>query len=190
LDDDADEFISFAVDGSTRMRRLIQDLLAYSRAGASDDAVGEITSEDALGEALANLDVAMKDGAAIVTHGPLPPVMMNHLQLVQILQNLVGNAIKYRGADAPRIHVSAQSEHRQAHVFSVQDNGLGIDPQHFERIFVIFQRLHGRDAFTGTGIGLAICKKLVERRGGRIWVDSEPGHGSTFHFTVLKEVRP
>jgi PAS domain S-box-containing protein len=186
LDGDADEFIAFAVDGSTRMRRLIQDLLAYSRAGTSGEPVGDIASADALREALENLGGAMKEAAAVVTHDPLPTVTMNHLQLVQIFQNLIGNAIKYRGADAPRIHVTAQSVNGQGHVFSVRDNGLGIDPQQFGRIFVIFQRLHGRDAFSGTGLGLAICKKLVERQGGRIWVDSEPGHGSTFHFALLK----
>ena len=186
LDGDADEFIAFAVDGSARMRRLIQDLLAYSRAGTSDEPPCEISSEDALSEAMANLEGAVEEATATITHGPLPKVTMNHAQLVQIFQNLIGNAIKYRGAEAPRIHVTARSEHGQAHVFSVQDNGLGIDPEHFERVFVIFQRLHGRDKFTGTGIGLAICKKLVERNGGRIWLDSEPGNGSTFHFALLK----
>jgi PAS domain S-box-containing protein len=185
LGTDADEFIMFAVDGATRMRRLIQDLLAYSRAGTSDEPLSAIASEDALREALANLEGAVKDGAAIVTHDPLPTVTMNRPQLAQIFQNLIGNAIKYRGADSPRIHVTARSVSGQGHVFSVQDNGLGIDPQQFERIFVIFQRLHARNAFTGTGIGLAICKKLVERHGGRIWVDSEPGRGSTFHFSLL-----
>jgi light-regulated signal transduction histidine kinase (bacteriophytochrome) len=185
LGTDADEFITFAVDGATRMRRLIQDLLAYSRAGASGDSLSEIASEDALGEALANLQGAVTEGAAIVTHDPLPRVTMSLSQLAQIFQNLIGNAIKYRGADSPHIHVTARSVIGQGHVFSVQDNGLGIDPQQFERIFVIFQRLHGRNEFTGTGIGLAICKKLVERHGGRIWVDSEPGRGSTFHFSLL-----
>ncbi|HTK31331.1 MAG TPA: PAS domain S-box protein [Candidatus Saccharimonadaceae bacterium] len=181
---DADEFISFAVDGSTRMRQLIQDLLAYSRAGSSDEGILEISSEDALNEALANLEGAMKEGSAVVTHGPLPRLHMDPAQLEQIFQNLVGNAIKYRGAEPPRIHVTARYERGEGHVFSVQDNGLGIDAKHFERIFVIFQRLHGRDAYSGTGIGLAICKKLVERHGGRIWVESQPGHGSTFHFAI------
>jgi PAS domain S-box-containing protein len=185
LDSEADEYIAFAVDGTVRMRRLIQDLLAYSRAGTSDEPLSEVAGEVALHEALTNLQVAVRDGAAIVTHGPLPSVRIHHSQLVQIFQNLIGNAIKYRGSDAPRIHVTARSHNLPGHVFSVRDNGLGIDPQQFERIFVIFQRLHARNAFTGTGLGLAICKKLVEQHGGRIWVDSEPGSGSTFHFTVL-----
>jgi PAS domain S-box-containing protein len=189
LDSDADEFIAFAVDGAARMRRLIQDLLAYSRAGTSVEPNSEIASEEALAEALANLQGAVNDGAAIITHDPLPKVTMNHSQLVQIFQNLIGNAIKYRGAKVPRIHISAESRNGHGEVFSITDNGMGIEPEHFDRIFVIFQRLHGRNEFTGTGIGLAICKKLVERSGGRIWVDSQPGSGSSFHFNLLREDR-
>ena len=184
LDADADEFMTFAADGAARMRHLIQDLLTYSRAGAQDEIAAEISSEEALREALANLKVAVADGEAIVTSGPLPRVTMNYLQLVQVLQNLIGNAIKYRGSESPRIHVTAQLENSHGCVFSVQDNGLGIESKHFEKIFVIFQRLHGRNSFTGTGIGLAICKKVIERQGGRIWVDSELGRGSTFHFAL------
>jgi len=184
LDGDAREFIAYAVDGSTRMRRLIQDLLAYSRAGTSEEPRGRISSEAALTVALANLEGAIQESSAIVTHDPLPTVSMRHSQLVQVFQNLIGNAIKYRSEHIPRIHITA-SLHPQGYVFSVQDNGIGIDPEQFQRIFIIFQRLHGRNAYSGTGIGLAICRKLVERHGGRIWVDSEPGQGSTFHFALV-----
>jgi PAS domain S-box-containing protein len=184
LDSDADEFISYAVDGSNRMQALIQDLLAYSRAGANGKAHHEISSEEALNEALSNLRASIQESGAVVTHDSLPAITTDDAQLVQVFQNLVGNAIKYRRAELPRVHVSAAKNGGKEWNFSVQDNGLGIDPKHFERIFVLFQRLHGREEFKGTGIGLAICKKIVERLGGRIWVESEPGKGSTFYFAL------
>jgi len=184
LDSDADEFIAYAVDGSTRMQALIQDLLAYSRAGANGKALREISSENALKEALTNLRAAVQESGAVVTHGPLPAITTDGTQLAQVFQNLVGNAIKYRRAEVPEVHVSATKNGGGEWIFSVRDNGLGIDPQYFERIFVLFQRLHGREEFKGTGIGLAICKKMLERLGGRIWVESQPKQGSTFHFAL------
>lgn len=187
LDSDADEFIAYAVDGSNRMQAMIQDLLLYSRAGATSKVLREISSEDALQEALANLHAAIEESGAIVTHDSLPDLTTDNTQLVQVFQNLIGNGIKYRGAAPPRVHVSA-SKGNNEWIFSVRDNGLGIDPQYFERIFVLFQRLHGREEFAGTGIGLAICKKMLGRLGGRIWVESQPDQGSTFYFALPEGV--
>ena len=184
LDSDADEFIAFAVDGCNRMQGLIQDLLAYSRAGTSERELRKVPSESALRKALTNLRIMIKQSGAVVTHDALPTVRADETQLTQVFQNLVGNAIKYRRAEDPRVHVSAARNGGNEWTFSVGDNGLGIDPQYFERIFVLFQRLHGRDEFEGTGIGLAICKKIVERQGGRIWVESQPEKGSTFYFAL------
>src|SRR6202795_1641920 len=184
LDSEADEFIAYAVDGSNRMQGLIQDLLAYSRAGTNGKALHEISSEKALNEAVANLRATIQESGAVVTHDSLPAITTDDTQLVQVFQNLVGNAIKYRSAEDPRVHVSATKHGGQEWIFSVRDNGLGIDPQYFERIFVLFQRLHGREEFKGTGIGLTICKKILERLGGRIWVESQPAKGSTFYFAL------
>src|ERR1700730_17739095 len=184
LDSDADEFIAFAVDGCNRMQGLIQDLLAYSRTGTNGKALREISGDDALNEALTNLRTTIGQSGAVVTHDPLPVIQTHDTQLTQVFQNLVGNAIKYRSAEVPHVHVSATKNGGHEWVFSVGDNGLGIDPQYFERIFILFQRLHGRNEFAGTGIGLAICKKILERLGGRIWVESQPGKGSTFYFAL------
>jgi len=183
LDADADEFIGYAVDGTQRMKRLIQDLLLYSRAGRGGPAPQTIASSDALQEALFNLKTAIEESGAVVSFDPLPPVVAVELQLVQLFQNLIGNAIKYRGERAPRIHVAATTAETEW-IFSVADNGIGIDPKYFDRIFVIFQRLHGRGEYEGTGIGLAICKRVLQQQGGRIWVESEPGVGSTFYFAL------
>jgi len=182
LDSDADEFIAYAVDGSTRMQRLIQDLLAYSRAGAGK-ALRQTSSEDALNNAVTNLRATIEESGAVVTHDPLPTMTTDETQLTQIFQNLVGNAIKYRSDAAPLVHVSAKNGGDEW-TFSVRDNGMGIDPQYFARIFVLFKRLHGREEYQGTGIGLAICKKMIERLGGRIWVESRPMKGSTFLFAL------
>jgi PAS domain S-box-containing protein len=184
LDSDADEFIAFAVDGSNRMQGLIQDLLAYSRAGATVKVLHEISSEDALKEALANLGTTIGESGAVVTHDVLPAITTDDAQLAQLFQNLVGNAIKYRSAEVPRVHVSATKNGGKEWLFSVRDNGMGIEPQYFEKIFILFQRLHGREDFNGSGIGLAICKKILERLGGRIWVESQPKKGSTFYFAL------
>jgi PAS domain S-box-containing protein len=184
LDTEADELIAFAVDGANRMHELIRDLLAYSRVGTKADALLEIDSDDAFQQATNNLRGAVVDSGAQVTHDQLPRVFADRSQLVQVFQNLVGNAIKYQKAGTPRVHVSAAMNGSKRWSFSVKDNGLGIDPQNFERIFGMFQRLHTREQFAGTGIGLALCKKIVERHGGDISVESEPGQGSTFHFAL------
>jgi PAS domain S-box-containing protein len=187
LDADADEFIAYAVDGASRMQRLIQDLLAYSRVGTTGSSLLATSSEEALQQALMNLYGAIEESGALVTSDHLPIVCADAVQLTQLFQNLVGNAIKYQDAGVPRVHVSAARSNGSAGsgwLFSVKDNGLGIDPQYFERIFGMFQRLHKREEFAGTGIGLAICKKIVERHGGTIAVESSPGCGSTFSFAL------
>jgi len=189
LDSDADEFITFAVDGANRMQRLIQDLLAYSRVGTKGKELLETSSEAALQQALINLAASVQASGAVVTNGPLPFVCADEMQLTQLFQNLIGNAIKYQNPGIPRIHLSAVSCGWQKWKFSVKDNGLGIEPQYFERIFGMFQRLHKREEFEGTGIGLAICKKIVERHGGVISVESQPGDGSTFHFVLTDSKR-
>jgi light-regulated signal transduction histidine kinase (bacteriophytochrome) len=184
LDADADEFIGYAVDGSNRMQGLIQDLLAYSRAGTNGKTHMEISSENALNEALASLRGTIEESGAVVTYDPLPPLTTDGTQLAQVFQNLVGNAIKYHSDEVPNVHVSAAKTGGGEWIFSVRDNGLGIDPQYFDRIFILFQRLHGPTEFKGTGIGLAICKKMLEGLGGRIWVESQPERGSTFYFAL------
>jgi PAS domain S-box-containing protein len=184
LDSDADEFIAYAVDGCNRMQQMIRDLLVYSSAGTSEIGFRVISSELALDAALVNLRASIEESSAIITRDSLPPVTTDDRQLSQIFQNLIGNAIKYRGVEVPRIHISVTGEGARERIFSVRDNGMGIDPQYFDRIFVLFQRLHGREEFAGTGIGLAICKKILERLGGRIWVESQPQKGSTFHFAL------
>ena len=184
LDADADEFIAFAVDGANRMQRLIEDLLSFSRIGTRAEPMLPTSSDSALKLALGNLHLAIADSGAKVTHNDLPVVLADETQLVQLFQNLVGNAIKYQGPERPRITITASDIGDQTWRFSVADNGIGIERQYFERIFNMFERLHQRDEFAGTGIGLAICKKIVERHGGRMSVESQPGEGSTFHFAL------
>jgi PAS domain S-box-containing protein len=184
LGSDADQFIAFAVDGASRMQRLIRDLLAYSRVGSTGKVPSETSSEDALERTLTNLSGLIEDSGAVVTHEPLPDVLADELQLVQLFQNLIGNAIKYQRPGVPEVHINAVRNGGTQWVFAVKDNGMGIDAQYFERIFGMFQRLHKREEFAGTGIGLAICKKIVERHGGSIWVESQPDQGSTFRFTL------
>ena len=183
LDSDAHDFIAFAVDGATRMKQMIADLLAYSRVGRLAKQFVPVACEAVLGQACADLQAAMAEAAAQVSQGPLPTVQGNAGQLTHLFQNLIGNAIKFRGREPPRIHVSAE-RNGQEWVFSVRDNGIGLDPQFADRIFLVFQRLHRHEDYPGTGIGLAIARKIVEHHGGRIWVESEPGKGATFHFTV------
>jgi PAS domain S-box-containing protein len=183
LDSDADEFIAFAVDGAKRMQNLIIDLLAYSRVGTRGNEFAPVSAENLLEEAEANLQFAIKESAARITHDTLPVICCDSIQLAMVFQNLLGNAIKFHGLEMPCVHVSARQQGSEW-VFSVCDNGIGIDPQFAERIFIIFQRLHAHSAYPGTGIGLAICKRIVQRHGGRIWVESEPGKGATFYFTL------
>jgi PAS domain S-box-containing protein len=183
IDARADEFIAHAVAGIKRMETLIDDLLAYSRVGSQAQPLAPTNCEEVLADAVANLAVAISESGALVTHDLLPVVEADHTQLAQVFQNLIGNAIKFRGARSPVIHVSAESRAGEW-VFSVTDNGIGIESQYFERIFQVFQRLHTRKEYQGTGIGLAISKKIVERHGGRIWIESQLGQGSGFCFSI------
>jgi signal transduction histidine kinase len=191
LDKDADEFISFAVDGTKRMQVLINDLLAYSRLDTRGKEFAATDCNMVLMRTLLNLKTAMDESGARVTHDQLPTVVGDELQLGQLFQNLIGNAIKYHGPRPPEIHVGCEQD-GPVWRFAVRDNGIGIEPEYAERIFVIFQRLHTRHEYPGTGIGLAICKKIVERHRGKIWVESEPGKGSTFYFTlpIVRDLRP
>jgi PAS domain S-box-containing protein len=185
LDDKAKKYIDYAVDGAVRMQRLINDLLAYSRVSTQGKTLKEIDSHAALGEAIRNLANTIEENRATVINDDLPTVRADATQLGQLFQNLIGNAIKFRGADLPRIRISACDLGLEWR-FAVVDNGIGVDEQYAEKVFVIFQRLHTRQEYPGTGIGLAICKRIVERHGGRIWFESEPGKGSTFYFTLPK----
>jgi signal transduction histidine kinase len=185
LDGDADDFIGFVVDGAERMQGLINDLLAYARVGMRSRPFQATSSRAALDRAVANLTTAIRESGAAVTCEHLPDVRADPTQLTQLFQNLVANAVKFRRG-TPRIHVSVRCEQGDW-VFSVQDNGIGIEEEYHERIFAIFQRLHTREEYAGSGVGLAICKKIVERHHGRIWVASEVGVGSVFHFTLPVE---
>jgi light-regulated signal transduction histidine kinase (bacteriophytochrome) len=185
LDKDADEFIGFAVDGATRMQNLINDLLAYSRVGTRGKPFAPTDCGAVLRMALDNLARSLEESGTVLTHDPLPTVPGDEVQLTQLFQNLIANAIKFQGRETPRIHVSAEKQGPQW-VFAVKDNGIGIVPEQQDRIFMIFQRLHHRSEYPGTGIGLAICKKIVERHGGRIWVDSKAGEGATFYFSLME----
>jgi PAS domain S-box-containing protein len=190
LDAEADEFIAFAVDGATRMQQLIQDLLAYSHVGKKGSDLHDTSSDEALQQALKSLQGAISESGALITYDPLPTVLADEMQLTQLFQNLVGNAIKYQSSGIPRIHISAIRNSEKKWNFSIQDNGLGIDSENFEKIFGMFQRLHDREEFAGTGIGLAICKKIVERHGGSISVKSHLGQGSTFQFALAESKTP
>jgi PAS domain S-box-containing protein len=183
LDSDADEFISYAVDGANRMQQLIQDLLSYSRLTRKGPTLEECDCKTTCESAVANLRQAIAESGAVVVIGSLPRVLADTRQLTQLFQNLIGNAIKYRSERIPEIRISSIPQ-SDGWLLSVADNGIGIEPQYFERIFEMFQRLHTRAQYSGTGIGLAICRTIAERRGGRIWVESQPGRGSTFLFTI------
>jgi len=184
LDDDADEFIAFAVDGAKRMQTLINDLLKYSRAGSGIQPLELTDLNDIMHDVLANLTVAIEESGASVTHDELPTVPANATQLTELLQNLIGNALKFRRAAVPpQVHVSARRQDGEWHI-GVRDNGIGIPQEQAGQVFLLFQRLHGRNEYPGTGIGLAVCKKIVERHGGRLWVESSPDAGSTFCFTL------
>jgi NO-binding membrane sensor protein with MHYT domain/nitrogen-specific signal transduction histidine kinase len=183
LDRDADEFIGFAVDGATRMQTLIRDLLSYSRVMTQGRSLQPVDTRRAFDAARENLHKAIEESGVIVSVGALPVIQADATQMTQLFQNLLGNAVKYRNEHAPSIHVDAKPDEK-SWLFSVEDNGIGIEPQYFERIFQMFQRLHTREKYSGTGIGLAICRRIVERHGGRIWVESAPGRGSTFLFAI------
>lgn len=180
---DGADFIGHIVRGVERMQRLIDDLLAYSRVGTHGKPFEETDLERLLGGVLGNLHKAIQESGAIVTHDPLPTVWADWTQMGQLLQNLISNAIKFRRGPGPRIHVGVICD-GDAYRFRVTDDGIGIDPSYFDRIFVIFQRLHAQGEYPGTGIGLAICKRIVDRHGGRIWVESESGRGTSFHFSL------
>ena len=188
LDERADEFITHAVDGTKRMQTLINDLLAYSRISTHAHVFESTNCEMVLHEALANLMVAIDESGAMVTRDAMPMVSGDATQLTQLFQNLIGNALKFRGERPPKIHIGAVRRNGDWR-FSVADNGIGMEPQHFERVFLVFQRLHTRKQYQGTGIGLAICKKVVERHGGRIWAESDAGEGATFYFTIPETKR-
>jgi signal transduction histidine kinase len=185
LDPDADNYIAFAVDGAKRMQALIEALLNYSRVGTRGKPRASTDCEAVLRNTLAGLQLALEQSGAVLTHDLLPNVMADEIQISQLFQNLITNAIKFRNSEPPRVHISCK-QRSDAWLFSVKDNGIGIDRQFAERIFVIFQRLHTREEYAGTGIGLAICKKIVERHGGAIWVDSELNKGATFYFTLAR----
>jgi PAS domain S-box-containing protein len=186
LEGDAKEFMAYIVDGAARMKQLIEDLLTYSRVGTRGREFRQVKLQAVLERARINLRAAMEESGAELTRDPLPEVEADDSQLAQLLQNLIGNAIKFRGKAAPRIHVSSIEKDDEFEI-AVKDNGIGIEPQYFERIFMVFQRLHDKGQYPGTGIGLAICKKVVDRHGGRIWLHSTPGAGSSFHFTLPKK---
>jgi PAS domain S-box-containing protein len=184
LDADADEFIRFIVDGVARMGQLLGDIVAYSHAGRQDRTRPEATqSANVLQWALMNLDGLAKQTGAVITHDALPTVLADQTQLSNVFQHLLGNSIKFRGQEAPRVHVSAQQISRKQWEFSVRDNGIGVASDQTERVFGVFKRLHGRE-MPGTGIGLAICRKIIDAHGGRIWMESEPGKGTIVRFTL------
>ena len=189
LDEDADQFIGYAVDGATRMKTLIRDLLAYSRVATRAKPPTPTDVDALLEEVLAGLQMAIARSSATITHDPLPTVIADETQLAQLLQNLIENALKFRGEAPPQVHIGVE-EVENGWQFTISDNGIGFKQEYAERIFVLFQRLHTRDEYVGTGIGLAICQKIVERHGGRIWAESEPGEGTTFFFTLSKSGEP
>jgi light-regulated signal transduction histidine kinase (bacteriophytochrome) len=183
LEPQTEEFLRFASEGAHRMQALIKDLLAYSRVDLRGRSFGETNVEQGLKAAMANLKVAIDESRAEISHDALPTLRADPVQITQVFQNLIGNAIKFRGTQPPRIHVSAELR-QEEWLFGVRDNGIGIEPKNFDRIFVIFQRLHTRQEYPGTGMGLAICKRIIERHGGRIWLESQPGQGTVFYFTL------
>ncbi len=183
LDEKADKYIGYAVEGVKRMQRLINDLLAYSRVGTRGKPCEPLDTSAVVDEVVAALELALRESGGEVTRDGLPTVMADETQFFQLFQNLIGNALKFHGPDAPRVYVGAERNGSEW-TFSVSDNGIGIDARYAERIFMVFKRLHERGAYPGNGIGLAIAKKIVERHEGRIWVESRPGKGATFRFTV------
>jgi light-regulated signal transduction histidine kinase (bacteriophytochrome) len=183
LDDRGEQYIEFAVDGAKRMQQLINDLLAFSRVGRLTTGFTEVDLSAALAQALTQLDLVVSEAGAQVTSDPLPTVQGENTLLVQLFQNLIGNGVKFSGEGTPRIHIGVRRD-GDVWEFCCADNGIGIEPQYQDKIFVIFQRLHGRDVYGGTGIGLAMCKKIVEYHGGRMWLDTTVTEGATFRWTL------
>ena len=183
LDEQADKYMGYAVEGALRMQGLIQDLLAFSRSGRHGLEMKNIECDSVVGGALQNLQAAIAESGAVILHDPLPSITGNAVQLTQVFQNLIGNAIKFRGKDAPMIQIEAKPQGADW-LFSVQDNGIGVPPGQEEAVFTIFRRLHTRAEYPGNGIGLSICKKIIEQHGGKIWVETRPGPGTVFHFTL------
>jgi PAS domain S-box-containing protein len=183
LDAEASEYIGLAIAGAERMQALINDLLAYSRVGTQGVLLGAVSMKEVLDVAAANLSAAIGESHALISSDPLPNITADRPQMIQLMQNLVGNAIKFRGPRTTEIHVSARRE-ENAWLFGVRDNGIGIEAEYHDRIFMIFQRLHSRTRYPGTGIGLALCKRILERHSGKIWLESRPGEGTTFWFTI------
>jgi light-regulated signal transduction histidine kinase (bacteriophytochrome) len=185
LDAEAEPITNCIIEGVNRMRSLIQDLLTYSRIGARHDDLADTDCQAVFDRVLSNLSVAIVESRVQIEHDPLPVIRADPMRMEQLLQNLIANGIKFRRADKPRVRVTVRkTEDAAAWLFCIEDNGIGIEPQYFERIFVIFQRLHSRGRYQGTGIGLAICKRIIERHGGQIWVESQTGQGSRFYFTI------
>jgi signal transduction histidine kinase len=184
LDENADKFVGYACEGASRMQTLIRDLLAFSRVGRNSDVRVPVDCNALMQDILQSLGPAIRESGAVVTYGTLPVLSINRSQMTQVLQNLIANAIKFRGPKPPAISVQAEAS-GDHWLFSVSDNGIGIAPEHADNIFIVFQRLHTRAEYPGNGIGLAVCKKIIEHCGGKIWVESQPGHGSTFKFTMV-----
>jgi PAS domain S-box-containing protein len=183
LDEDANDFINYAVDGAKRMDMMINDLLEYSKIGSTEREYEYLQSDKILETVLKNLKPTIEESNAIITHDPLPLIYANNQMMIQLFQNIISNAIKYHGEEPPEIHISADYIDDE-YIFSIKDNGIGIDQKHLERIFKIFQRLHTREKYDGTGIGLAITKRIIQKHRGKIWVESELGKGTTFFFTI------
>ena len=183
LDSDAEDFINFAVDGAQRMHKLIADLVSYSRINTRGHEFEPTDFNQVLDRALATTNESAHGSATVITRDALPTLIADGVQLEELFRHLIDNAVKFQNGRRPHVHIGAEQRANEW-VFFVRDNGIGIDPELADRIFLVFQRLHGRGEYAGTGMGLAICQRIVERRGGRIWVESEPGKGSTFYFTM------
>jgi PAS domain S-box-containing protein len=184
LDDDGREYLEHIVSGTVRMRALIDALLEYSRVGRNRPDLKPVRGDEVVGDVLAALDASIRDSGATVTRDPLPVVLADRGELARVFQNLLSNAVKFAGDDAPRVHIAASTEGEHVR-FSVTDNGIGVEPEYAERVFGMFKRLHGRDRYPGTGIGLTVSRRIVERHAGRIWVEPAPGGGSRFNFTLM-----
>ena len=183
LDEDANDFIGYAVDGAKRLDVMINDILVYSRVSNKERNLTSVNFNKVIEQVYVNLITSIEENNAEITYDSLPSLITDEQLMIQLFQNLIGNAIKYRSQKTPKIHISANKEGNK-YIFTIQDNGIGISPEHMERIFTIFKRLHTHEEYEGTGIGLAIAQKIVNQQGGEIWVKSELGKGSTFYFII------